>query len=133
MHIARRPLLVAAGLGLLLGPRLARPASRVVVGSGVAATRRRELGGFAGISLGAPFAVVLRARGRESVEIIADDNVLPLVRTQLRGAGRDRSLHLDLADDTRVEPLTPIVVAVDYIGLRSLAIGPAPAGSMPRR
>lgn len=123
MSLARRSLLAFAGLGLLPAARLARAAETTVKGSGVATTQRREVGAFVGVALGAPFAVVLRPAGREAIEIVADDNLLPLIETKLRGFGNDRTLQIDLPRDTRVEPRTPVVVTIDYVRLEELAVG----------
>ena len=123
MSLARRPLLAFAGLALLPLARLAGAAETLVKGSGVVTTQRRDIGPFAGVSLGAPFAVVLRPGSREAIEIVADDNLLPLIETRLRGGGNDRMLQIDLARDTRVEPRTPIVVTIDYVRLEDLALG----------
>lgn len=119
MTLARRPLLALAASTLVLGPSLAR-ARDTVRGSGVAATQRREVGAFTRISLGAPFAVVLRPGSREAIEIVADDNVLPLIETTLRG---DRSLQIELAQDVRIEPRTPVVVTIDLVRVDALALG----------
>ena len=119
MTLARRPLLALAGSAILSGPRLAR-ARDTVHGSGVAATQRRDVGAFTGVSLGAPFAVVLRPGSREAIEIVADDNVLPLIETKVRG---ERSLQIELANDARIEPRTPVVVTIDFVRLDALALG----------
>jgi hypothetical protein len=121
MTLARRPFL--AGLAMLPLARQAGAAETLVKGSGVAASQRRDIGAFAGVGLGAPFAVVLRPGPRETIEIVADDNILALVQTQLKGVGSDRSVQIDLARDTRVEPRTPIVVTIDYVRLEELAVG----------
>jgi len=96
MRLARRPFLAFAGLALL---PFARPASAqtLVQGSGAAATQRRDVGAFAGVGLGAPFAVVLRPGRRVAIEIVADDNILALVQTRRlgsrrRSAARERSI-----------------------------------------
>jgi putative autotransporter adhesin-like protein len=123
MTIARRPLLAFAGLGLLVAAPFAGAAERLVKGSGVATTQRREVGAFAAIGLSGPFAVLLRAGNREAVEIVADDNILPLIETKLSGLGPGRSLEIALVRDTRVEPRTPIVVTIDYVRLEGLAVG----------
>jgi putative autotransporter adhesin-like protein len=123
MHLARRPLLVSAALAVLIAPRLALASPRTVAGSGSAAKMRRDLGPFSGISLAAPCEVVLRPGSREAIEISADDNVIPLIETTVRGSGTSRSLQIELARDTRVEPRTPMVVIVDYVRLEALAVG----------
>ncbi|MGZ8260294.1 MAG: head GIN domain-containing protein [Caldimonas sp.] len=122
MTVARRSLLVLAGLALGFGAHRAL-AAETVRGSGAAATERRDVGTFVGVALGAPFKVVLRPASREAIEIVADDNLLPLIETKLRGFGNDRTLQIELPRDTRVEPRTPIVVTIDYVRLEELAVG----------
>jgi len=124
MPLARRPLLVLAALTLLPAARRAA-AETLVQGSRTAATQRRDVGAFAGVGLGAPFAVVLRAGQREAIEVKADDNILPLVQTRVEGTGSKRRLQIDLPRDTRVEPRTPVVVTIDYVRLDDLAVGGA--------
>jgi hypothetical protein len=122
MTIARRPFLVLAATGLFSGWRLALGAD-LLRGSGVAATQRREIGPFTGVALGASFKVVLRIADREAVEVVADDNVLPLIETRVRGDGQEKTLAIELARNTRIDPRTPIVVTVDVVRLERLALG----------
>lgn len=114
----RRPLLAFAALAALAAPLLATAAD-LVRGSGVAATQRRDVGAFTGVEVGGPFAVVLRPASREAIEIVADENVLPLIETSVRGS----SLRIDLAKNVRIEPRTKIVVTVDVVRLESVAVG----------
>jgi hypothetical protein len=120
--LTRRPFLAFAALGGLAEPLLARAAD-VVRGSGVASTQRRDVGAFTGIELGGPFAVVLRPAAREAIEIVADDNLLPLIETTIRGSGDERSLRIDVAKGARIEPRTKIVVTVDVVRVEHLALG----------
>ena len=124
MTLARRPLLALAALGLVPGAPRAF-AAETVRGSGVAATGRRDVGAFVGVAVGGPFAVVLRPASREAIEIVADDNLLPLIETKLRGSGDARTLEIDLAKNARIEPRTRIVVTVDVVRLERLALGGA--------
>lgn len=121
MRCPRRPLLIA-GLGLAFGPRFALALSDLR-GSGNAITQRREIGEFGGLSLSASFSVVLRPASRESIEIVADDNVLPLIETRLRGSGTSRTLEIGVAHAWRVDARTPVVVTVDYVRLSALSLG----------
>jgi hypothetical protein len=56
-----------------------------IVGSGVSATEARPVPDFTAVSVTAPFRVVLAVGGPPSLEVTADDNVLPLVRSEVRG------------------------------------------------
>lgn len=121
MPLSRR-LFVAAACGPLLGPASARAFRNTVMGSGVAATQHRDLAGFVSIALGAPFSLVLRQGAREGVEIVADDNLLPLIETRITDRG-ERTLTIQVPRETRVEPRTPVVVTVVFVKLESLALG----------
>jgi len=121
MRCSRRLLLIA-GFGLVLSPRFALADIR---GSGNATTQRRHIGGFTAVSLSAPFAVVLRPASRESIEIVADDNVVPLIETRLRGSVTSRTLEIGLPHGSRIDPRTPVVVTVEYVRLSVLLLGGA--------
>ena len=58
--------------------------NRSVRGSGTMATERRELSGFHGIEAGGAFTIEVVAQKDFAVEVEADDNLLPLVRTEVR-------------------------------------------------
>jgi hypothetical protein len=116
--LTRRPLLALAAFGGLAAPFLAAAAD-VVRGCGVASSQRRDVGAFTGVAVGGPFAVVLRPATREAIEIVADDNVLPLVETTVRGD----TLRIEFAKNARIEPRTKIVVTVDAVRLDSVALG----------
>lgn len=121
MTLSRRPVLALAALVALASPLVAGAAD-LVRGSGVATTQHRDVGAFTGIALGGPFAVVLRPAAREGLEITADNNVLPLIETTIRGSGDERTLHIDLARNARIEPRTKIVVTVDVVRVEHLAV-----------
>jgi len=65
-----------------------------VIGSGVVATESRAVTPFRNLIVTGPLRVWLYPGAAGSIEITAEDNVLPLVRTEVRG---DR-LHLFLVD-----------------------------------
>ena len=122
MNASRRPLLVSAALALALGPRLAFAWGNTVTGSGTAASEHRDVGSFTAIALGGPFEVILRTANREAIDIRADDNVLPLIETRIRTSAGRRSLEIELRNETRVAPRTPIVITVDIVLLEGIAI-----------
>jgi hypothetical protein len=122
MTVVRRPFFALAAL-VLVGASPWTIAADTVRGSGTAATVRRDVGAFVGVAVGGPFAVVLRPGGREAIEIAADDNILPLIETRVRGSGDERTLEIELARNTRIEPRTPIVITVDVVRLERLALG----------
>ncbi len=121
MTVCRRCFVAATG-ALLLAPALARSEHRVVVGSGVASKQHRDTPPFTSIALGAAFSVELRRGSREGIEIVADDNLLPLIETKISSRA-DRTLTIDVAREARIEPRTPVVVVVDFVNLDALALG----------
>jgi hypothetical protein len=65
-----------------------------VIGSGVVASEFREVTPFSGLIVTGPLQVQLHEGGAGPIEITAEDNVLPLVRAEVRGG----ILQLFLAD-----------------------------------
>jgi Putative auto-transporter adhesin, head GIN domain len=68
---------------------------------------------------------VLRPASRESIEIVADDNVLPLIETRLRGSATSPTLEIRVAQGWQVDSRTPVVVTIDYVRLAALSLGGA--------
>jgi len=99
--VAPVALLVACGDGTYSTPT--HPA--LLIGSGVVATQARPVAGFTAISVDHPARVVVVWGGAESLEVSAEDNILPLVRSEVR-AGR---LRLSLAADRGVSLTREIV------------------------
>ena len=87
-----------------------------IVGSGVSATETRPVGGFEAVTVTAPLRVELVAGGAPSLEVTADDNVLPLVRSEVR-SGR---LYLSLAPQTSLTRIREIVCRATGGTLRQL-------------
>ncbi|HUL79043.1 MAG TPA: DUF2807 domain-containing protein [Vicinamibacteria bacterium] len=56
-----------------------------IVGSGVLASESRPVSGFDAVTVDAPFHVLLTPGGGESLQVTAEDNVLPLVQSEVRG------------------------------------------------
>ncbi len=56
-----------------------------LVGSGVIVREPRPVGGFDALSVTGPLEVVLEAGSAPSLEITADDNIVPLVTAEVRG------------------------------------------------
>src|SRR5262245_36154117 len=73
-------------------------ARETVKGSGVVATEVRPVEPFTAISLLGPGHVVIERTGTESVTVMADDNLLPLIKSEVRGG----TLFLSVADGKSV-------------------------------
>ncbi len=77
-----------------------------IVGSGVVVSQSRDASGFTAVTVSGPLRLVLEQAATESLEVTAEDNVLPLVQTEVRG---DR-LFLGLGSHTKSLSLTREVV-----------------------
>ena len=110
MRCSRRPLLALAAFGCALGPRLAWSIDRLAR-IGVAVTERRDVGTFSAIvARRRPSRSLLKPAPRESIEIVADDNVLPLIETRVARPRRTaRALEIEWPPHARIDPRTPVV------------------------
>lgn len=68
--------------------------NKKVRGSGNIATESREVTGFKGIDVSGVFQVEIKAQQDFAVEVEADDNLLPLIKTEVRNG----ILHIDSVD-----------------------------------
>jgi len=82
----------ATVIGVVIAAGAALPAVLVtacggagLVGSGTAAAQTRHLAAFSGVDLAGSSTVTIRAGGRQSVVVHADDNLLGQVTTQVHG------------------------------------------------
>jgi predicted small secreted protein len=64
---------------------------RGVRGSGNRVTQKRDVPGFVAIEVSGAYEIEITAQKERSLEITGDDNILPLVRTEVRG----NVLHID--------------------------------------
>src|SRR5512134_21255 len=82
-----------AGIGAILaltyachGAQVTTPtAVAPIVGSGVIVTESRPLSGFNALTVTGPLRVIVEQTGAASLDITAEDNVLPLVESEVRG------------------------------------------------
>lgn len=87
-----------------------------VRGSGNAASEKRELTGFKSVDVSGALQVEIAAGKDFSVEIDADDNLLPLVKTEVSGS------TLKLWTEGRISPKSPMrirISAPDIDGLET--------------
>lgn len=56
-----------------------------VKGSGNVVSEKRDIGGFSKVDVGGVYQVEIVAQKEYGIEIEADDNIVPLVRTEVRG------------------------------------------------
>ncbi len=94
------------------------PGGNQVKGSGRAATVQRAAVGFDAIEVTSPVAVVIRQGQTEGVTLSGDDNLLPLIETELRG----KTLHIDVKPRHSLDAATALVVTIDVVQLRSIKL-----------
>lgn len=87
---------------------------RGVKGSGVLATEKRDVAGFTGVKASGVFQVEVTAQKDYSVEVSADDNIVPMVRTYVA----DGVLRIET--DGRFSNTNPIRVRVSAPNIESL-------------
>jgi len=99
----------------------ARPAWASTTGSGNAASETRAVSGIQAVALRGGIDVVVRQGNSESVQVRADDNVLPLVQTIVDGSGDARTLRVQFKPGESVYTRVPVVVTVDVIKLAAIS------------
>lgn len=77
-----------------------------VKGSGNPASEQRSVSGFKGIDVSSTFEVVITAQKDFSVTVEADDNILPLIETEVHHG------VLNIECSRRVSPKTPMKVII---------------------
>lgn len=77
-----------------------------VKGSGQTASEVRGLTGFRSVDVGGVFEVVITTQKDFAVEVEADDNLLPLIKTEVRGD------VLTIGTEQRISPRSPIRVRI---------------------
>lgn len=90
-----------------------------VVGSGNVITQSRNVSGFEAVSFEGVARLVLEQTGTESLTISADDNILPLLISEVR----DGTLFLGFASDTNITDTEPIVFTLSVRTLTELTAG----------
>jgi len=108
-------LALLSGCGHTDGVTSVNPAGGIV-GSGVLASESRPVSGFDGVTVDAPLHVVLTQGGSESLLVTADDNVLPLVQSEVRG-GR---LFLGLVPHSRLTLTREVLCRVTVAEIRDV-------------
>lgn len=102
--------------------------AETLVGSGHPATTRREVTGFAGLSVSVPARVELVQGADEGVSVTADDNVLPRVRTFVDHG----VLRVRFPSGLSVRPRTPIAVTVHARSIGSIVLAGSAHLTAPR-
>jgi hypothetical protein len=94
----------------------------LVNGSGKPRTETRAVTGFQAIATRGSIKLVLRQGSREGVELSGDDNILPLIETQVVDHGGVPTLEIGARRGTSMSPRLPLVASVDLITLKAISI-----------
>lgn len=83
-------------------------------GSGNLATETRDVSGFTGVDAGGVFQVEIAAQEEFGIEIEADDNLLPLIKTEVRSG----VLHIE--SEEKISPKNTIRVRISAPDIQSI-------------
>lgn len=92
---------------------------RGVKGSGQTVSELRSISGFKSVDVGGVFQVEITAQKEFAVEVEADDNLLPLVKTEIRGG----TLHIEM--DKKVHTSNPLRVRISLPDIDHLDVSGA--------
>lgn len=100
---------------------------KAVAGSGNVVSETRPVSGFSAVSLRGMGSVIIDQNGSESLQISADDNFLPYLKTEVRGD----TLYIEASDDAEGVVFTNVTDLTFRISAAALeAIELAGAGSI---
>ena len=121
----------AAMVALLLGLAFASAARAegswfgglgAVTGSAKVASEQRPHSGFQAVAVKGSMDVVLRQSAKESVEVRADDNLLPLIETTVVDRDGVPTLEVTTKKGVRISTRSKITVTVDLPTIKVLSI-----------
>ena len=90
-------------------------------GSGVLTTESRDVGGFTGVTVSGAAHLILEQSGTESLRITAEDNILPLLSSEVVGG----QLVLGTVGGTSISPTREIVYHVTCRDLSAVSLSGA--------
>lgn len=120
--------IIALGMFIMMGLTACSPFSSTITGSGASKTEQRQVSGYSTIKLSGIGELAIAQTGAEAMSVTADDNVLPLITTEVK----DGTLEISLKSDTNVQPKTPIVYAVSVKDLNHVILSGAGNVTIPK-
>ena len=132
VNLARRAAFFAPLLLALAAVPVLLPASALAAttGSGKAASQTRNVGEFQAIKSAGAMDIVVRQGATTSVQVTADDNLLPLLETVVEGSGdsatlivrwkRGENIHHD--SDVKVSVVTPRLSMLSAAGSGDIVV-----------
>jgi len=112
-------LLVAACMALALGPT--GPAEAATVGSGTAATETRSLPAFEAVTVAGSLDLQITQADSSEITLTADDNLLPLLETEVVDGRHGRTLQIRWRRDENVRTRVAVKIAVRTPTLTALS------------
>jgi hypothetical protein len=94
---------------------------KTVTGSGTVKAETRTVSGFSTVVLNGVGKVVITQGEKEGVTVRAEDNLLPLLKTEVV----DGSLKLGLASQTTLKPTKPIEFDIEVKSLKAIQVAGA--------
>jgi hypothetical protein len=95
-----------------------------IEGSGVSKTEARKVGPFTALEVSGAYELTVAVGGEQSVELTADDNVLPAVKTEVAGD------TLKIFSEGSVSHKVPLSIKIAAPKLTELAMAGAGSGSL---
>lgn len=117
----RRPWLGIALTGAVLVLAVFAAVAATTQGSGQRASEVRPLGDFEAIELAGPIKLTVRQAATPSVRVEADDNLLPLIETEVVGRGSRPTLRVRVRPGEHLRHRGSIVVTAEVVRLSSIA------------
>ncbi|WIG58366.1 MAG: hypothetical protein OJF49_001112 [Ktedonobacterales bacterium] len=108
-------------LAVLASATVSLAACGNVVGSGNVKTETRNVSGFSGVALSGAGALNIAQTGVESLSITAEDNILPLITTQVV----NNKLEISYQSGTTFQPTKPVIFNLTVKTLDALDISGA--------
>src|SRR5215207_10314646 len=102
----------------LIGVFLLVASCSIATGSGTPATENRPVSGFSNVELAGSGELIVEQTGTESLTLEADDNLLPLLTSEVSGD----TLHLGVRPNTTLRPRTPIIYRLTVSQLTGLEV-----------
>jgi hypothetical protein len=118
----RRRVIGAAVTALMAASVPVGASAQTLTGSGRLITETRDVRGFSAIRLDGAFNVVARLAQAESVQVQADDNLIPLIETLVEDRKGVPTLVLRVKRGAGYRTRSPVVVTVDARALEALTL-----------
>ncbi len=103
-----------------------------VKGSGNLASESRDVGGFSGVDVSGVFQVEITAQKDFGIEIEADDNLLPLIKTEVRGGVLriETEQRISTGNPLRIRISAPDIDSIEASGASKVSLADIKNGEL---